>query len=402
VSDEGRRLTWEEVEAKLEELREAGTLPPSLVDELKVKLKAYELTREELELVLDEVVKTYEDSLVEPGEAVGAVSAQSIGEPGTQMTLRTFHYAGVRELNVTLGLPRLIEILDARRNPSTPIMTIRLRGDAKYDKEKASEVAAKLAETTVENVTRSIDFDLISQTITIKLDPYMLQDRQLTPEQVAKALEKHRVGMVEAEEDTIIVRPTGFLDLNRFNKLRQRILNITLKGVRGLRRPVVKKEGDEWVLYFEGSNLAGVLNKADEVPEIDPTKVFTNNIHEVAAVLGIEAARNVIINETMKVLEEQGLDVDVRHVMLVADLMTATGRVRQIGRHGVSGEKDSVLARAAFEVTTKQLLEAGVKGEVDELKGVTENVVVGQIIPLGSGMIDLRMRHLEEGEPPST
>ena len=402
MSDEGRRLTWEEVEAKLEELREAGTLPPSLVDELKVKLKAYELTREELELVLDEVVKTYEDSLVEPGEAVGAVSAQSIGEPGTQMTLRTFHYAGVRELNVTLGLPRLIEILDARRNPSTPIMTIRLRGDAKYDKEKASEVAAKLAETTVENVTRSIDFDLISQTITIKLDPYMLQDRQLTPEQVAKALEKHRVGMVEAEEDTIIVRPTGFLDLNRFNKLRQRILNITLKGVRGLRRPVVKKEGDEWVLYFEGSNLAGVLNKADEVPEIDPTKVFTNNIHEVAAVLGIEAARNVIINETMKVLEEQGLDVDVRHVMLVADLMTATGRVRQIGRHGVSGEKDSVLARAAFEVTTKQLLEAGVKGEVDELKGVTENVVVGQIIPLGSGMIDLRMRHLEEGEPPST
>jgi DNA-directed RNA polymerase subunit A" len=402
VSAEGGKLTWGEVEAKLEELREAGTLPPSLVDELKVKLKAYEMTREELERVLDEVVKAYEGSLVEPGEAVGAVSAQSIGEPGTQMTLRTFHYAGVRELNVTLGLPRLIEILDARRNPSTPIMTIRLRGDAKYDKERASEVASKLAETTVENVARSIDFDLISQTITIKLDPSMLQDRQLTPEQVAKALERHRVGVVEVEGDTIIVRPTGFLDLNRFNKLRQRILNVTLKGVRGLRRPVVKKEGDEWVLYFEGSNLAGVLNKAEEVPEVDPTKVFTNNIHEVAAVLGIEAARNVIINETMKVLEEQGLDVDVRHVMLVADLMTATGRVRQIGRHGVSGEKESVLARAAFEVTTKQLLEAGVKGEVDELKGVTENVVVGQIIPLGSGMIDLRMKHLEEGEPSST
>jgi DNA-directed RNA polymerase subunit A" len=402
VSAEGGKLTWREVEAKLEELREAGTLPPSLVDELKVKLKAYEMTHEELERVLDEVVKAYEGSLVEPGEAVGAVSAQSIGEPGTQMTLRTFHYAGVRELNVTLGLPRLIEILDARRNPSTPIMTIHLRGDAKYDKERASEVASKLAETTVENVARSIDFDLISQTITIKLDPSMLQDRQLTPEQVAKALERHRVGTVEVEGDAIIVRPTSFLDLNRFNKLRQRILNVTLKGVRGLRRPVVKKEGDEWVLYFEGSNLAGVLNKAEEVPEVDPTKVFTNNIHEVAAVLGIEAARNVIINETMKVLEEQGLDVDVRHVMLVADLMTATGRVRQIGRHGVSGEKESVLARAAFEVTTKQLLEAGVKGEVDELKGVTENVVVGQIIPLGSGMVDLRMKHLEEGEPSST
>ncbi|PCN49842.1 hypothetical protein B6U99_07595 [Candidatus Geothermarchaeota archaeon ex4572_27] len=141
------------------------------------------------------------------------------------------------------------------------------------------------------------------------------------------------------------------------------------------------------------------MKKAEEIPEIDARRVFTNNIHEIAAVLGIEAARNAIINEAMKVLEEQGLDVDIRHVMLVADLMTATGRVRQIGRHGVSGEKGSVLARAAFEVTTKQLLEAGIRGERDDLKGVAENVIVGQIIPLGSGMVDLLMRYMGEGEP---
>ena len=393
------KLPWEEVKKRLEELKESGVLPLSLVEELERKLSPFKLTRRELDEIIEETIKAYENSLVEPGEAVGTVSAQSIGEPGTQMTLRTFHYAGVRELNVTLGLPRLIEILDARRNPSTPVMVVHLRGDAKYDREKANEVANKLTQTTVENVARSIDYDLISQSITIKLDPNMLEDRQLTPEQVAKAIEKYRVGTVEVEGDTIKVRPPSLLDLNKFNKLRQKILNIKLKGVKGLKRPVIKKEGDEWVLYFDGSNLAGVLKKAEEIPEIDPTRVFTNNIHEIAAVLGIEAARNAIINETMKVLEEQGLDVDVRHVMLVADLMTATGRVRQIGRHGVSGEKGSVLARAAFEVTTKQLLEAGIKGECDELRGVTENVIVGQIIPLGSGMVDLRMRYLGEGEP---
>jgi len=399
VKDVEEVISRDEMKTRLEELKKSGVLPPSLIDELESKLSGLKLTRREFEEIVEETVKAYENALVEPGEAVGAVSAQSIGEPGTQMTLRTFHYAGVRELNVTLGLPRLIEILDARRNPSTPIMVVHLRGDAKHDREKANEVANKLTQTTVENVARSIDYDLISQSITIELDPDMLEDRQLTPEQVAKAIEKHRIGEVEVEGNVIKVKPPSLLDLNKFNRLRQKILNIKLKGVKGLRRPVIKKEGDEWVLYFDGSNLAGVLKKAEEIPEIDPTRVFTNNIHEIAAVLGIEAARNAIINETMRVLEEQGLDVDIRHVMLVADLMTATGRVRQIGRHGVSGEKSSVLARAAFEVTTKQLLEAGIKGEVDELKGVTENVIVGQIIPLGSGMVDLLMKYLGEGEP---
>lgn len=394
--DLSAEVTWEEVEAKLKELEVGQVLPPSLIEEVRRKLKGLRLTKKEFETIIEEVISAYENALVEPGEAVGVVSAQSIGEPGTQMTLRTFHYAGVRELNVTLGLPRLIEILDARRSPSTPITVVHLRGDAKYDREKASRVARELAQTTVENVAKSIDYDLVSQNITIELDPEMLQDRGLAPEHIAKAIEKYRVGSVEVKGNLIVVKPQAPLDLNKFNRLRQKILNIKLKGVRGLKRPVIKREGDEWVLYFEGSNLAGVLKKAEEIPEIDYTKVSTNNIHEIAAVLGIEAARNAIINEAMKVLEEQGLDVDIRHIMLVADLMTATGRVRQIGRHGISGEKSSVLARAAFEVTTKQLLEAGIRGEVDPLKGVAENVIVGQIIPLGSGMVELHMELREE------
>jgi len=128
------------------------------------------------------------------------------------------------------------------------------------------------------------------------------------------------------------------------------------------------------------------------VKGVDPTRTITNNIHEIEKVLGIEAARQALINEIMNVLEEQGLDVDIRHVMLVADLMTRTGTVKQVGRHGVTGEKPSVLARAAFEVTVKHLLDAAARGERDELKGVAENVIIGQLIPLGTSMVKLIMK----------
>jgi DNA-directed RNA polymerase subunit A" len=133
---------------------------------------------------------------------------------------------------------------------------------------------------------------------------------------------------------------------------------------------------------------------------VDCTRTTSNNIHEIAETFGIEAARNALIHEAQEVLGEQGLDVDVRHIMLVSDLMTRTGEIRQIGRHGISGEKESVLARAAFEVTVKHLLDASVSGEEDLLNGITENVIVGQTIPLGTGFIDLYMsRGNKEKQP---
>jgi DNA-directed RNA polymerase beta' subunit len=150
---------------------------------------------------------------------------------------------------------------------------------------------------------------------------------------------------------------------------------------------LVTEESGEWVIRTDGSNLSRVL----EVSGIDPTRTTTNHVHEIASTLGIEAARNSTIDEALGVLEEQGLDVDVRHVMLVSDIMTVTGSVRQIGRHGISGEKASVLARAAFEITIPNIVAAAIKGESDPLKGVTENVIVGQSIPIGTGLVDLYM-----------
>ncbi|MCK5587246.1 MAG: DNA-directed RNA polymerase subunit A'' [Candidatus Lokiarchaeota archaeon] len=374
-------------EEKMKTLEENNELPFAVINELKEKLEETEVTEDELDLIIEEARKAYSKALVEPGEAVGTIAAQSIGEPGTQMTLRTFHYAGVAELNVTLGLPRLIEIVDARKNPSTPMMTAFLDVAHKTDGTKARDVARRIEETKIEKVTYDIEINLSNMQIELKLEPDLMEDKGLTPEFVVEKINKLKKGDAELlNEYTIIVRPKidSFTELQ---KLAEKLRTLPLKGLKDVKRTVIRKEEDEFVIYSEGTNLLNVLR----VSGVDPLRTISNHIHEIADCLGIEAARNIIITEAINVLEEQGLDVDLRHVMLVADLMTVTGEVRQIGRHGISGEKASVLARAAFEVTVKHLLEASTRGEIDHLKGITENVIIGQTILLGTGAIDLMM-----------
>lgn len=381
-----------ELKAFLESLR--GRVPELIINELGEKLKGKKLTRDKLKELRRRILKEYRNCLIEPGEAVGVVAAQSLGEPSTQMTLRTFHFAGVREFNVTLGLPRLIEIVDARRTPSTPIMTIHLDEEHRKDREKALEVARSIELTTVENVAKSVELDPFSFSIVIELDEEMLKDRGVTVNDVVKALSrlKGREGRIEVEGLRIVLYPPVKGDLLKLRRAYERVMGLKVKGIKGINRAIVRvdKERGEYYLVAEGSNLSAVLL----VEGVDPTRTTTNNIEEIAEVLGIEAAREAIIREIKGVLEQQALDVDIRHIMLVADIMTINGRVQQIGRHGVAGEKLSVLARAAFEVTVKNLLEAAARGELDELRGVTENVIVGSTsMPIGTGIVELLMKY---------
>ncbi|MEM1709482.1 MAG: DNA-directed RNA polymerase subunit A'' [Sulfolobales archaeon] len=383
-------ITEEEL---LEVLRPAKqVLPPKIFNELYEKVRQIPLTKEELSRIVDLTVNEYLNALVEPGEPIGTVAAQSVGEPGTQMTLRTFHYAGVRELNVTLGLPRLIELVDARKLPETPIMVIYLDEEHRYEREKALEVARRIEATRLENVVARVDIDLITSSITIDLDPEMMRDKGITTNDVVKALSKvkaisQKVSVDESNENRIYIEVPPNYDFMKIQKLRDRILKIKLKGIKGINRVIVQRRGNEYVLITDGTNLEAVL----KVDGVDYRRVFTNSIYEVENVLGIEAARQALINEIHNVLEEQGLDVDMRHVMLIADMMTLTGSVKQIGRHGIAGEKTSVLARASFEVTVKHLFDAAARGEVDELKGVAENVIIGQLVPIGTNLVNLAM-----------
>ncbi len=371
-------------------------LPPSIYEELVEKLDAArDLKAKDKERVVDIVVRDYLAHMVQPGEPVGTVAAQSIGEPGTQMTLRTFHYAGMMEFDVTLGLPRLIEILDARREPSTPIMEIPLAEEYKRDKEKAKEIARRIEYTTLEKVISVIDYTIGDNVFLIRLDPEMLEDKGVTVEAVVSVLEKAKLGEVRVSEEdpyTIelvvsekILPEEQLFDVKKYNDIVAKIKKLYVKGVKNINRATVRceEESGECMIYTDGSKLTEIL----KIRGVDRTRVRTNNIHEIAEVLGIEAARNAIVDEILKVLQDSGLDVDVRHIMLVADVMTWTGAVRQIGRLGVVGDKRSVLARAAYEVTTKHIFNAAIRGEVEELLGVTETIIAGLVPPVGTSTV---------------
>lgn len=347
-----------------------------------------QLNKKTVRKILDSVEDAYLRSLVEPGEAIGTVAAQSIGEPGTQMTLKTFHYAGVAELNVTLGLPRLIEILDARKNPTSPFMTVYLEDSHSKDKEKAKEVQRMIELSTVESISDDITVDLALMQIKITLNDILMKDKGLTPELIIEKLSKLKKGEVYHNKNEIIIDSKD-LTIDDIYKLNEKIRDLKLKGVKGITRVIISKdqEIDEWVLFTAGSNLPDVLS----IPGVDPTRIKTNHIQEIRDTLGIEATRQSVVDEATAVLQDQGLDVDIRHIMLVSDIMTQDGNLRQIGRHGISGEKESVLARASFEVTVKHLLNSAARGERDKLRGITENVIIGQIIPLGTGTVDLIM-----------
>lgn len=378
-------ISMKEVQQKLDLVK----LPQALADAILGGIEGVEVTAEQLDEIINQVSADYEHARVEPCEAVGVVAAQSIGEPGTQMTMRTFHYAGVAEINVTLGLPRLIEIVDARKIPSTPTMTIRLIPEYAHDRDLAREVAWAIESTSILHLG-SVATDLAEMNVLIELNPGPMEQRKITAEEVAEKLREDTGLAVDQKENLIIMAPEE-PSYRELLQLVEKIKKISLKGIEGIKRVVIRKEGDEYVLYTEGSALRKIM----QFDGIDPNRTKTNNINEIAEVLGIEAGRNAIINEATDTLREQGLSVDVRHIMLVADIMTVDGEVKQIGRHGVSGEKASVLARAAFEVTVNHILDAAVRGDVDDLRGVTENVIVGQPIQLGTGDVQLVAKRFE-------
>lgn len=326
---------------------------------------------------------------IAPFEAVGIIAAQSIGEPGTQMTMRTFHYAGVAE-HVPTGLPRLIEIVDAKKEPKKPIMDIYLKSDYRSE-EKANDVAYDLESVSVGDVASVID-DMTRKRIMVRFNEKDAKELGITFKMLREAVEKTSTFSTEIrdEEKKIIIAPKGKKEgvevtLRALRRLSNSLRSVLIKGVSGVKRAVVIKEGGENFIRASGSNILGVITH----PAVNPKRIYTNNIKRIGDVLGIEAARNAILREIKQVLDMQKLYVDVRHIMLVADALCAEGTAKSVGRHGLSGHKAGVLGRAAFEETIKHLVNASVKAEEDRLVGVTENIIVGQTVPVGTGRIKL-------------
>jgi len=380
LSEEGKKL--KEIADK-----KGIRMPLKIIVDISKRLKNADVSNKVYEKLITVAARMYGDHRMDPNESAGIMAAQSIGEPGTQMTMRTFHYAGVAEINVTLGLPRLIEIVDARRVPSTPMMTVRLIGMAAEDENIARLVSSEIEMTNLLDIA-SIETDITNMRLVIRPDARKMDARGVKTEDVIERLNKVKAarGQVEVRDQEIIVASEE-PSYKKLQTIYDSVKGVKIKGIDGIIRAVIRKEdkSGKWVIYTEGSNLKEVL----KVAGVDQTRTMTNSIQEVADVLGIEAARNSIIREAYNTLSEQGLSVDIRHIMLVADLMTNDGYVKAIGRHGISGRKSSVLARAAFEITAAHLLHAAMVGEVDHLDGVAENIIVGQPVTLGTGAVNL-------------
>ena len=277
--------------------------------------------------------------------------------------------------------------MDARRFPSTPQMTIFLEEGYRETEEKAMEVHNRIEQIRIEHITHDVNLDFVNWHIIINLIPEICEKKGIDINEIPDILKRYKKkGTIKREGNSIIIDP-GIEGLQSLQKLREKILKKVVKGIRGVKRGLLTPSdgNEEWIIKTEGTNMDGVV----QIEGVDITRTVSNHIHEIEKLYGIEAARTMIIVESQKVLEQQGLDVDLRHLLILSDLMCFSGAIQSIGRHGISGSKSSVFARAAFEVTVNQLLDAGLYGEEERLLGIPENVIVGQISPIGTGRVNI-------------
>lgn len=357
-------------------------IPGQIMEDIKANLPA-KAPKAKVKQILERVSVEYLKANVEPGESVGLIAAQSIGEQGTQMTLNTFHFAGVAELNVTVGLPRIIEILDGRKELSTPMMEIYLKPP--YNKGKdIRQIALSIKSTKLNDIAAEFTINIADSLIEISLDEEKMKEIGLNHAKVHKLLDKGlKDYAVKLKNDVLIIKPGSKENaLNEMYKIKEKLKAVHVSGIKGVRQVLPVKRNDEFMIITAGSDLKTAL----QLEYVDATRTTTNSIFEIAGVLGIEAARQAIINEVLKVIESQGLNINERHIMLVADMMSNSGLVKGITRYGVVSEKSSVLARASFETPIKHIIAASLIGEEDMLNSVVENVMLNQAVPVGTGL----------------
>lgn len=362
-------------------------LPMKIKDAIEAAAEKHKLNEAQKKQLFDFIVAKYYSLRVEPGEAVGIVAAQSLGEPGTQLTLRTKHYAGAAEVSVGSGIQRVEEIVDGRSKAKYPTMTIYLEEPFKNDQKKTDAFARSLIDVRMGDVI-GVKEDLSKKRVKVEIRQDLLKERGIEFGPFVKRVDR-AIGQKSKRRENILEFKFRGGSLLKIRRLFMKLMNTRIQGVRGIEKTIVTKdkETEEFVIKTSGSNLKAI----SKMLEVNGNRTTTNDIKEISKVLGIEAGRFAIVNELHKVLQENNIAVDLRHIMLLADIMTIGGEIRGIVRTGITTEKTSPFARAAFEETVRHLLDAAFKGEREELQGVVENIIVGQPIKVGTGIVHLVM-----------
>ncbi len=370
-------------------------------EELNWKERAQKLPKKYQEKGLNQetkekLKKRYKEMQYEPGEAIGVVAAQSLSEPATQLTMETYHQAGAAQVSLTAGLPRLIEIVDARRNPKTPAMDVYLKEDYNSE-EDAKEVARKLREVKFEDLIKKDTLDIMQLQVEYELNKDLMGDYDVDAEDVKSRIKdsaKKAKISIKSENQIVLESTKDDYDLRDLKDIKNKSEEARIKGIKGIEQVVVNETDGEWKLQTAGTSLRKTL----KLEEVDKTRTISNDLYEVKKVLGVEALRQRIVEEVNETLEKQGIGVDDRHIMLLADMMTKEGELNGTTRYGIVGNKQSILARSAFEETKKHVTTGSLRGETDELDGVIENIMVGQAVPTGTGTVDLQAGFQTEEE----
>ncbi|XP_021721117.1 DNA-directed RNA polymerase III subunit 1-like [Chenopodium quinoa] len=359
----------------------------------------------QLKVFLDNCISRLQSKWIESGTGVGAIGAQSIGEPGTQMTLKTFHFAGVASMNITLGVPRINEIINANKKISTPIIMAKLKDEKSM--EIAKIVKGKIEKTMLGQVSKSImlvmKYDGAS--IVIKLDAEQINSSQLFIDarivkgKILKSLiapKDHEMEVKVVNDYKLSVKLKG-KDIKGayfpLHQLQNKLPMVIVKGISTVERAIIADDGGKigkLNLIVEGTGLREVMG----ICGIKGCKTESNHVMEVQQTLGIEAARSCIIKEIHKVLKSNAMDVDTRHMMLLADAMTLKGKVLGVTRYGMAEMKESVLTLSSFEKTDFHLFNGSVHGRKDEIKGVGERIIMGIPAQIGTGSIKIRQRYV--------
>eukprot|EP00271_Cylindrocystis_brebissonii_P003385 TRINITY_DN1429_c0_g6_i1.p1 TRINITY_DN1429_c0_g6~~TRINITY_DN1429_c0_g6_i1.p1 ORF type:complete len:1954 (-),score=319.86 TRINITY_DN1429_c0_g6_i1:2079-7940(-) len=419
-------------------------------------LKEYRLSKEAFDWIIGEIESRFLQSQAAAGEMIGCVAAQSIGEPATQMTLNTFHFAGVSAKNVTLGVPRLREIINVAKKIKTPGLTVYLNkpeGDQRLTKDEEKELAksiqVELEYTTLRGVTAATEiwydpdptttiieedletvqsfFDMpfgedndetrpdsmSPWLLRIELDRVMMVDKKLTMQAIGEKIKqefKDDLSYVFSDDNArkLILRvrivnddagkgevADAHDDDVFLKKIEGNILtDMVLRGIPDIKKVFLREHKQptftdergffqelEWVLDTEGVNMLAVICHE----AIDATRTTSNNLIEVMEVLGIEATRKQLLQELRSVIEFDGSYVNYRHLAILCDVMTYRGHLMSITRHGINRNDTGPMMRCSFEETVDILLDAAVYAEADHLRGVTENIMLGQLAPIGTG-----------------
>ncbi|CAN8065151.1 unnamed protein product [Agarophyton chilense] len=388
----------------------------------KSKQGNFILRRSQVKEFLRQVQAKTRRAAIEPGTAVGAISAQSIGEPGTQMTLKTFHFAGTTTMSITQGVPRLKEIINASKTISTPVTIAPLVWSR--DVKSARIVKGRVESTTLGGVVKHIKevYRGPYAYISVQLDMKTIDTLQLdiTIESVAERIVRHSYSKLRVTRDDVtILRPdklrvnpfvkeTSFGEMNIQNKtkegrrksmethpyhllqsLKLQLPHVSVCGISSVSRAVISDcstgSAPEYQLEIPSENIAEVM----VTPGVDGTKVSCNHIMAMEKTLGIEGARHSILHEMQTTLGAHGLTVDSHHLKLLADCMTSSGTVLGITRFGIQKMRTSTLMLASFEMTVEHLFHAAIHSKEDQISGVSERIIMGVPIPLGTGLFQL-------------